>query len=301
MTFAIVVHGGAGPWSEREERLDEALAACQAAAAAGRTILQDSGTALDAVEAAVRLLEDCPVLDAGRGSYLNAAGEVELDAMIMDGRSLAIGAVGAVQRVRNPISLARQLLTDSAHSFLVAAGAEAFADQIGFPRCAPDELVTPVELARHRKWLANQVPDGRAETATTLGDTVGAVAIDREGNVAAATSTGGTRHKRPGRIGDSPLVGSGGYADNWTGAAGATGHGEALMKVVISKRVCDFIAHGLSAQAACDAAIDVLHERVGGQGGVIAVDARGRVGACYNTGGMPHAHAVGDEEIVVAH
>jgi beta-aspartyl-peptidase (threonine type) len=127
---------------------------------------------------------------------------------------------------------------------------------------------------------------------------VGAVALDLKGNVAAATSTGGTHKKQPGRVGDSPLVGSGGYADNWTGAASATGHGEALMKVLVSKRVCDFIAEGLSAQKSCEAAIDVLTDRVDGHGGLIAVDIRGRIGVAFNTRAMPHAYAVGDEAIV---
>jgi beta-aspartyl-peptidase (threonine type) len=292
------VHGGAGAWKLNGGRLDEAIAACEEAAAAGQKLLREGGSSLDAVEAAVRILEDCPVLDAGRGSYLNRQGQVEMDAIIMDGRTLSLGAVGAVQRVRHPISLARRVLAESGHNFLVAHGAEAFADAIQFPRCEVSELLVGEELERYKAIQAN--PDYDLEAMFTgegnMG-TVGAVALDAAGNVAAATSTGGTRMKLPGRIGDSPLVGSGAYADNWHGGASATGYGEDLMKVVISKSVCDYVASGLSAELACHVAIQLLTERVDGRGGVIAVDARGRVGHAHNTAAMPVAWAVGDGEV----
>lgn len=290
MTIAIIVHGGAGEWKSAAARKDEALQACAAAAEAGRDILLRGGSALDAVEAAVIILEDCPALDAGRGSYPNAEGDVEMDALIMDGQDLSMGAIAAIRRVRHPVSLARRVMLDSGHTFLVGAGADAFADSIGFPRCeVEDLLVTPA--AEHALMGA---------TTAALGDTVGAVALDRHGNLAAATSTGGTANKRPGRVGDSPLVGSGAYADNWTAAVSATGYGEALMRVVISKRVCDFVGAGLTAQSACEAAIRVLEERTGGDGGLIAVDARGQVGWAFNTAAMPHAYAVDDEPVVYA-
>ena len=298
MNTAIIVHGGAGAWKRREGNLPQAVTACEDAAAEGQRILNEGGSALDAVEAAVRILEDCPVLDAGRGSYLNAAGDVEMDAIIMDGATLNLGAVGAVQRVRHPISLARRVLTDTEHSLLVAYGAEAFADRIGFPRCDVTELLVGEELAKFH--ALQEEPD--YDTATIFNEegsmgTVGAVALDLSGNLAAATSTGGTRKKLPGRVGDSPLVGSGAYADNWSAAASATGYGEALMKVVISKRVCDYVATGLDAQGACEAAIRVLAERVQGRGGIIAVDPRGHVGFAYNTAAMPHASALGDSAV----
>lgn len=301
MSLAIIVHGGAGAWKLKEGKLDEAVAACEEAAAAGQKLLLEGGSSLDAVEAAVCILEDCPVLDAGRGSYLNRRGEVEMDAIIMDGRTLSLGAVGAVQRVRHPISLARRVLLESGHNFLVAHGAEAFADQINFPRCDVSELLVGEELDR---FLAlQQNPDYDLE-AMFSGEgnmgTVGAVALDAEGNVAAATSTGGTRLKMPGRIGDSPLVGSGAYADNWHGGASATGYGEDLMKVVISKSVCDYVASGLSAELACHVAVQLLTERVDGRGGVIAVDARGRVGHAHNTAAMPVAWALGDGAVASA-
>ena len=291
MTTAIVVHGGAGAWSELPERLTRAMPVCIAAAEAGQAILLAGGSALDAVETAVRILEDEPVLDAGRGSYPNANGEIEMDALIMDGSDLNLGAIAAVTRVQNPISLARKVLEHPSHNFIVGSGAEAFADRIEFPRCEVADLLTDENLLHyhnHKNTIANE----------THGDTVGAVAIDSNGNVAVATSTGGTRHKLPGRVGDSPLVGSGGYADNWTAAVSATGNGEALMKIVISKRVCDLVGDGLSAQAACDAAIQMLADRVQGTGGLIAVDARGQVGIARNTNAMPYAYAIDDKQVI---
>lgn len=288
--IAIVVHGGAGAWEVESERMRRGLVACREAALAGHAVLLAGGSALDAVETAVHVLEDCPSLDAGRGSYLNINGEIEMDALIMDGRSLNMGAVAAIQRVRHPISLARRVMTETPHTFLVGPGADTFADQIGFPRCPVEELIVPPEV---NGGLAAAAPTG------PLGDTVGAVAIDVNGDLASATSTGGTRNKMPGRVGDSPLVGSGGYADNWTAAVSATGQGEAIMKVVLSKRVCDLVSDGLPAQAACEAAIRLLAERVGGEGGLIAVDAQGQVGVARNTRAMPYAYVVGaDGEVV---
>lgn len=282
----ILVHGGAGAWEEDLKRLADGKLACEDAARAGQAVLLDGGSSLDAVEVAVRVMEDSPVLDAGRGSYLNARGEIEMDAMIMDGRTLEIGAVAAVQRMRYPISLARELLSLHDTNFLVGPGAESFADSIGFPRCDHEDLA--VNLA---SW--------GGETTAPTSDTVGAVALDVAGNLAAATSTGGTRGKRPGRIGDSPLVGSGAYADNLSAAVSATGQGEALMKIVISKLVCDFVSAGLNAHDACRAAMRYFGRRVNGQGGLIAVDTQGRVGFAYNTFAMPYAYVIGDEEITV--
>lgn len=295
----IVVHGGAGAWDLESPRLTEAIEACEMAAAAAQAVLLAGGSALDAVEKAVNILEDAPCLDSGTGSYVNSAGEIEMDALIMDGATLDMGAVAAVQRVRYPISLARRVMEESEHSFFVGAGAGNFADSIGFPRCLPEDLLVGEE--RERYLAAKERPDSEPIEAVTepgpIGDTVGAVALDAYGNLAAATSTGGTRQKRPGRVGDSPLVGSGGYADNWTAAVSATGYGEALMKVLISKQVCDFVAAGLSAQKACQAALQLLEERVNGVGGLIAIDGRYMVGVAFNTAAMPHAVAVGSGEI----
>lgn len=294
MHTAIIVHGGAGSWSKRDNSMPRALEACREAARHAQVLLLQGATALDAVEAATRILEDCPVLDAGRGSYLNRAGDVEMDALIMDGETLSLGAVGAIQRVRNPISLARRIMDECDHTFLVGAGASAFAEDIGFPRCTLDELLTPAQrerLRRMRREGAAAVVPGEA-----MG-TVGAVALDSRGNLAAAVSTGGTDQKMPGRIGDSPMPGSGAYADNWTAAAVATGKGESLMKIVISRRICELVSTGLSAADACEGAIRILGQRVQGEGGVIAIDARGNVGHAYNTEAMPHAYAIGDNAV----
>jgi beta-aspartyl-peptidase (threonine type) len=295
----IVVHGGAGAWNLKSERMEEAIEACETAARAAQTILLAGGSALDAVEKATNILEDAPCLDSGTGSYLNSVGEIEMDALIMDGATLNLGAVAAVQRVRYPISLARRVMDDCEHNFFVGVGAERFADSIGFPRCLPEDLLVGEEKERY--LALKERPDYETVEVFTepgsMGDTVGAVALDGFGNLAAATSTCGTRKKMPGRVGDSPLVGSGGYADNWSAAVSATGYGEALMKVLISKQVCDFVAAGLSAQKACQAALQLLEERVEGVGGLIAIDNRYNVGVAFNTAAMPHAVAVGAGEV----
>ncbi len=300
MQITIVVHGGAGAWDLSSGRLEIGKAACREAATAGQAILIAGGSALDAVETAVNILEDNPVLDAGRGSYLNAVGEIEMDALIMDGRTLEMGAVAAVQRVQYPISLARRVMVDSEHNVLVGHGADRFADQIGFPRCEFTDLLVGEELQKYQQLRANSAyqTDTIFNEPGAMGDTVGAVAIDVNGNLATATSTGGTRKKQPGRVGDSPLVGSGGYADNRTAAVSATGNGEKLMRVLISKQVCDFVAAGRTAKEACEAAIDVLAERVQGEGGLIAIDAQGNVGFAFNTDAMPYAYAINGNSVV---
>lgn len=292
--IAIIVHGGAGSWSKRDNALPEAVEACREAARAGQALLLQGASALDAVEAATRILEDCPVLDAGRGSYLTRTGEIEMDALIMDGAMLNLGAVGAIQNVRNPITLARRIMDDCEHAFLVGEGASAFADATNFPRCKLDDLLSPLQAERLRRL--------RSEGASAVAPdepmgTVGAVALDKDGNIAAAVSTGGTDQKMPGRLGDSPLPGSGAYADNWTAGAVATGKGESLMKIVITRRICELVAAGLSAQDACQAAVNILSQRVQGEGGVIAIDVHGNVGHAYNTEAMPHAFALGDNPV----
>lgn len=297
MKTAIIVHGGAGAWDLTSERLRLARDACEEATKTAHALLLSGASALDAVEKAVRILENSPVLDAGRGSYLNANGEVEMDALIMDGRTLDLGAIAAVQRVQNPISLARQVMENCEHTFLVGDGAESFADSIGHPRCDVEDLLVSLESDKYLELRDRD--DYRTvdvfSDPGSMGDTVGAVAIDANGNLAVGTSTGGTRKKLPGRVGDSPLVGSGGYADNRAAAVSATGYGEAIMKVVLSKRVCDLVSSGVPVQAACDAAIRTLAERVDGLGGVIAIDSRSRIGVAFNTAAMPHAYVVGED------
>jgi L-asparaginase / beta-aspartyl-peptidase len=291
----IIVHGGA--YDIPRESHKAHLSGCHRAAQAGWDMLEDGGSALDAVEAAVYVLEDDPTFDAGRGSFLNLVGEVEMDAIIMDGRDLNFGAVAAINQVRHPVTAARMVMDHSEHALLVGVGAEAFAREHGLPECSSRYLKVKREeerwhaeaLGASHKWDGNRLPS----------DTVGAVALDAKGNLAVATSTGGTFNKHPGRVGDSPLVGCGGYADNRIGAVSATGEGEALMKVVISKTVCDFIAQGMTAQEAADAAIAILAERTTGEGGVIVIDRNGNVGVAHNTPYIAHAYIAGDGEVML--
>ncbi len=277
MSTRIIVHGGAGeiPIEDCEAH----LSGCRTAAAVGWEVLRSGDSALDAVEAAVTVLEDDPVFDAGRGSYLNTDGHVEMDAIIMDGHDLNLGAIVGVRTVRYPISLARHVMESTPHNMFAGPGAEALANGFGLERCEPAWFVTPYT---RRVW-----EEGHAKT-TQFG-TVGCVARDRDGNIATGTSTGGIRNKITGRIGDSPLVGCGAYADNNAAGVSASGQGEAIMKVVLSKTACELVLAGMSAQAAAQAAIKTLRDRTGGKGGLIAIDHRGDLGCACNTLRMSRA------------
>ncbi|MFN8499808.1 MAG: isoaspartyl peptidase/L-asparaginase [Anaerolineae bacterium] len=291
MPLSMIVHGGA--WSMSDEDLEPHRIGCRAAVLRGWETLKAGGSALDAVEAAIVALEDDPTFDAGTGSFLNAAGQVELDAGIMDGASLAAGAVAAVHRVRNPIVLARRVL-DSEHVLVVGVGATRFAEAAGVPLCSEDDLVVERERAR---WNAVRA-DTRSLTDVLFGpkslSTVGAVAMDGTGAIAAGTSTGGSLNKWPGRVGDVPLVGSGFYADNDGGGASSTGWGESIMRVVLAKHAVDLMSAGVAAQAAAQRAIETLARKVGGVGGIILLDRDGRVGHAYNTEHMAYAYLTED-------
>ncbi len=292
---AIIVHGGA--WDIPPELHAEHLAGCRAAAEAGWVILAAGGTALDAVEAAVRIMEDHPVFDAGRGSHLNRDGVVELDAGIMDGCTLMAGAVASVKRVANPISLARRVLHDSPHVFLVGEGAERFAAEAGVPLCDPAELVVERERLL---WDERRRTNDGGRTAFGAADTVGAVALDAAGNLAVANSTGGTFFKQPGRVGDTPIIGCGLYADNSLGAAACTGWGEQIMKTVLAKTAVDQIALLGSAADAANVAIAYFRHRIGGLGGVICVAPHGQIGFAHSTPYLAHAYRdEGMAEVVV--
>jgi len=287
MALSLIVHGGA--WDIPDDLVDAHKSGCKAALLQGWSILQSGGHALDAVEAAIRVMEDDPVLNAGTGAVLNAAGEVQLDASIMDGAQLRAGAVAAVQGIRNPISLAR-LVLESDNVLLVAEGAVQFARSWGVELCDPGELVVEREL---RLWEAQRREMGSSDgdgSSTTVGDTVGAVAIDSHGDLAAGDSTGGTPFKHPGRVGDSPLIGCGVYADNLVGGAACTGWGEGITRVVLAKTAIDLLKEGGSVQEAAARAIQLLQDRVEGRGGVILVDSRGDVGYACNTDAMAHAY-----------
>lgn len=290
MIPAIVVHGGAG--GVADSRVEGARAGCAAAVRAGYAVLAGGGAALDAVQAAVQVLEDDPEFNAGIGGALTRDGTVETDAALMDGATLRVGGVGAVERLRQPIDLARRVLEDGEHVLLVGAAAWEFARAHGVAPCDPELLVT----ARQRQNLAEEQAR-RASTPGAVnvegGGTVGACAIDRAGHVAAATSTGGITGKRRGRVGDTPLPGCGTYADDLGGAASATGHGEAIIRITMTRALIDRLRAGVPAAEAAWQSVDDLGARVNGSGGIICVDAQGRIGLAHNTPRMSFAHASG--------
>ena len=288
MNPVIVVHGGAG--NDFDDRVSEFRTGVEQATQAGWKILQSGGTALDAVEAAVRQLEDDPNFDAGHGSFLNANNQVEMDAMVMEGAKLGYGAVAGIQQVSNPVSVARLVLEKTQHSIFVGAGAELFARSMGVPLCPMEELVAGSSTNLLR-------PEDRV-FRPHAGDTVGAIAMDANGILAVAVSTGGTAGKMPGRVGDSPIIGCGGYADNEMGAAAATGSGEALMKILFSKTACDLMGKGMSPQQAADEVLRLLERRTGSsQGGIILMSPTGEVGSAFNTHHMVHACISGPDEM----
>jgi L-asparaginase / beta-aspartyl-peptidase len=278
---AIIIHGGAG--ADPGDGRAELRAGMRAAAGAGWRVLAENGTSLDAVEAAVRSLEDHPRFNAGRGSVLTSEGTVEMDASIMEGDRLSCGAVASVSRVANPVTLARRILDAGRHVLLVAEGAHAFARAHGLPDCDPATLITD----RQRDRLAKR----HAATAGTpsAAGTVGAAAIDRHGTVAAATSTGGMLGKHPGRVGDSALIGCGTYADSTLGAVSCTGDGEAIIRVVLARRALEFLKEAGDPEYAAHVSVNLLVEEGRGEGGLILVDWRGRVGYAHSTPLMPVA------------
>jgi beta-aspartyl-peptidase (threonine type) len=278
----LVVHGGA--WAIPEDMVEGHLNGVRNAVAAGWRALSRGGSALDAVEEAVVVLEDDETFDAGRGSFLNRDGKVQLDAFIMEGSTLRGGGVGGVERLRNPIRAARKILSESPHVYFVAEGAERFAAEHGIELCDNQDLVIPREVERLRAFQAHaaeRTPDLFAPTISH--DTVGAVALDRDGNLAAATSTGGTLNKAPGRLGDSSLIGCGCYADNESAAASLTGWGEPIMKLVLAKWAADRVLAGNLPEWVSQEAINYLKARVNGHGGIILLDAKGHIGIAHNT------------------
>jgi len=288
----IVVHGGAGAW--QPERRKPGLAGVKVAAKAGHDVLNArGGTALDAVEVAVKSMEDNPVFNAGIGSTLTIDKQIQMEASIMDGKSLCAGATGLLKDIKNPISLARITMEKTDHVFIVGEGAEKLAQVFKLERREP---LTELRL-RYWKQLTQKLKTGEYEGLPRLKkllaaypnlfemDTVGAVALDREGNTAAATSTGGFALKLPGRIGDTPLIGSGTYADNQAGACSATGIGEVAIRLVLAKHTCDQMHNGQTAQQAVENSITLVNQRLrlGNSMGLIAVDTQGRIGAAHNT------------------
>jgi len=285
-----------------DDMVDSHLRGVRNALAEGWRLLEHGGAALDAVEEAVVIMEDDEAFDAGRGSFLNRDGKVQLDALIMDGATLRAGGVGCVERLRNPVRAARKILSESPHVYFVGEGAERFAAEHGIALCKNEELVLAREVERLREYQA-KIPTARAQDAREVGDppgsemfapaishdTVGAVALDREGNIAAATSTGGTLNKAPGRLGDSSLIGCGCYADNLSAAVSTTGWGEPIMKLVLAKWTADRVLAGNLPEWAAQEAMNHLQQRVNGHGGIIVLNGRGQIGIAHNTPRMAWA------------
>jgi L-asparaginase / beta-aspartyl-peptidase len=289
-----VVHGGA--WGIPDELVQPHLAGVRAALGAGWRVLERGGSALDASEEAVVVMEDDEAFDAGRGSFLTSDGRVQLDALIMDGSTLRAGGVGCVERIRNPIRASRKVLDESPHVYLVAEGAERFAQQHGIQLCDNRELVIEREVwhlqeakQRQQRGEAQDAFAASAEESWTSHDTVGAVALDARGNIAAATSTGGTINKTPGRIGDSSLIGCGCYANNESAAVSCTGWGEPIMKLVLGKWAADRVGAGKDPSLVAADAIQYLKSRLNGHGGMILLNTRGQYGIAHNTPRMAWA------------
>jgi beta-aspartyl-peptidase (threonine type) len=285
--YSIAIHGGAGAVprqslsAQRERQYRDGLAA---ALDAGYAILEKGGSSLDAVTAAVHTLEDDPLFNSGRGAALTRDGAAELDAAVMEGRQLRAGAVAAVRHVRNPIELARRVMEKSRHVLLVGSGAEEFALEEGLPLVPnawfrTEERRAQLESERSGRPVSDLIPSSQG--------TVGAVAIDAAGDLAAATSTGGMTNKRQGRVGDSPIIGAGTYAKNGVCAVSATGHGEYFIRCVAAHHICAAVEHrGCSLQQAVR---ELLHEKLselGGTGGIIAIDRSGRIVTDFSTEGM---------------
>jgi beta-aspartyl-peptidase (threonine type) len=302
---AIAIHAGAGTIlradlsAEREREIRDAL---ESAVRAGHDILTGGGSSLDAVTRTVQMLEDTPFFNAGRGAVFNAEGRHELDASIMDGSNLDAGAIAGVHNVRNPILLARRVMTDSVHVMLSGAGAETFAREQGLD-FADDAYF-------HTDYRWRQLQEARAaESGTDAAlpaspnrwlSTVGAVALDRAGNLAAATSTGGMTNKRWGRVGDSPIIGAGTYADNRSCAVSATGHGEYFIRATVARDICARVQfNGAALERAADEVINGQLRRMGGDGGIIAIDRSGEIALTFNTPGMYRARIGVDGELFV--
>jgi len=299
MVPALIVHGGAGANPDNRPAYRTVIVA---ALVAGWARLREGGSSLDAIQAAIEVMEDDPLLNAGRGSALTEAGTIECDASIMEGEQLAAGAVGAVSGIPNPIRLARRILEDGRHILLVGPGAVAFAREQGVPLCDPLALATDHQRRRLAERVASRSADRPSEPATLgspgagadpgtatgdQGGTVGAVAIDARGRITAGTSTGGYVGKRPGRVGDSALIGSGTYADNRLGGVSTSGHGEAFIRTVLAKTALDMLRDLDDPEMACHVALDVVREDGRGDGGLILLDWRGRLGWAHSTPFMP--------------
>lgn len=305
-TFSIAIHGGAGTLVKGLMTLEletEYKTALKKARDKGYEILKRGGSALDAVEVAVRLLEDSPLFNAGKGAVFTAEGTHEMDAAIMDGKTIEAGAVSLITGIKNPVSLARDVMEKSYHVFLAGEGAMQFAKGEGYEVESPEYFYDEI---RYKQWQGIKDSDSFQLDHSVKKDgkfgTVGAVACDANGNIAAGTSTGGMTNKKWGRVGDSPMIGAGNYANNKTCAISCTGSGEFFIRGVVAYDVSCLMEHkGMSLKAAAE---EVIHKRIldiGGDGGLIAVDAQGNIAMPFNTEGMYRAFKTSDgkEEISI--
>ena len=305
--FSLMVHGGAGALDNvtDEKTAIRYLESIRMILEHGREVMTLGGSALQAVEACASLLEDDPVFNAGCGSVLNENGKVEMDAAIMDGRDLTAGAVAAIENIANPVQLARMVMTESEHVLLISEGAMRFADHVGMERVPEHYFYTPDRIEQlkqarlHHKMMLDH-DDSEEDSGDQKYGTIGAVARDQQGNLAAATSTGGIVNKRMGRVGDSPIVGAGVYADNETCAVSSTGYGEEFIRSVIAKTISDFIyMKQMDAVSATQAGIEYLSRKVKGRGGVIVIDSHGNCASGLTTKKMIHGWIEKGGETVV--
>lgn len=305
-TYGIAIHGGAGTilrslmTPEKEALYIKGL---HEAITAGNAVLEKGGSSLDAVEVAVMSLEDFPLFNAGKGAVFTNKGTHEMDASIMDGLTLEAGAVSGISNVQNPVQLARVIKEKSGHVFLSGPEAETFAKQMGLP-FQPDTYF--YEEGRYKQWQEVKDSDGyQLDHTVNSGEgkkfgTVGAVALDKQGNLAAATSTGGMTNKRFGRIGDTPMIGAGTYANNKTCAISCTGHGEYFIRAVVAYDIsCLMEYKGMSLKQACDFVVKDKLVKFGGEGGLVAIDAQGNIELPFNSEGMYRAWKKGGDPVEV--
>lgn len=303
-TISLALHGGAGTLIKgamTAEKESEYKAALKTALNTGYAVIEKGGTALDAVETTVKSLEDCPLFNAGKGSVFTAAGTHEMDASIMDGKTLDAGAVSLITGIKNPVSLARRVMEKTEHVFMAGEGAMQFALQQGFEILAPEYFF---DEFRHQQWQeikgTDKVRLDHSDKKDSKFGTVGAVALDSEGNLAAATSTGGMTNKKFGRVGDSPMIGAGNYANNYTCAVSCTGSGEYFIRGVVAYDVsCLMEYKGFTLQQAAEEVIMNRVHQLGGDGGLIAVDRFGNIAMPFNTEGMYRAcKSMSGEELI---
>jgi beta-aspartyl-peptidase (threonine type) len=304
--LAIVIHGGAGTItraSMSDEKEAEIRAVLTASIQAGYKALLAGEPSTNAVTAAINVMEDSPLFNAGKGAVFNAAGQNEMDASIMEGAGLNAGAVASVSHIKNPIDLAMKVMTNSEHVMLMGAGAEEFARQQGFEMMDPAYFHTDFRWQQLQRIKAKEI----SHEANSVEDqhdqwfsTVGAVALDKDGNLAAGTSTGGTSNKRWGRVGDSPIIGAGTYANNASCAVSATGHGEFFIRYVVAYNICNRVELGASLADAADTVINDILVKAKGEGGVIAMDQAGNITTPFNSEGMYRASIDTDGEMTIS-